>query len=108
MRNVDIDLMNFQDQRIGDARTNVNGFAEIDVKATPFYLLAEKGTDKGYLKLSRGTALPVSHLDVGGERLTHGIKATIYGERSVWRPAMIFISLWSSRTRPAPSRPNTR
>ena len=86
MRNVDIDLMNFQDQRIGEARTNVNGFAEIDVKATPFYLLAEKGTDKGYLKLSRGTALPVSHLDVGGERLTHGIKATIYGERSVWRP----------------------
>lgn len=86
MRSVDIDLMNFQDQRIGQARTNANGFAEIDVKATPFYLLAEKGTDKGYLKLSRGTALPVSHLDVGGEILTHGIKATIYGERSVWRP----------------------
>ena len=86
MRSVDIDLMNFQDQRIGEARTNANGFAEIDVNATPFYLLAEKGADKGYLKLSRAAALPVSHLDVGGEKLTHGIKATIYGERSVWRP----------------------
>ena len=66
--------------------TNANGFASIDTGATPFYLLAEKSGEKGYLKLSKGTALPVSHFDVGGENVTRGFKGFIYGERGVWRP----------------------
>src|SRR5262249_50100658 len=48
--------------------------------------LAEKDGQKGYLKVSPGTALPVSHFDVGGEKVAAGLKGHIYGERGVWRP----------------------
>ena len=83
---VNLKVMNFQDQEIGRATSNANGFTEIDTRETPFYLLAEKRGEKGYLKLSKGTALPVSHFDVGGENVTRGFKGFIYGERGVWRP----------------------
>jgi hypothetical protein len=86
MSGVNLTVMNFQDQAIGEARSNANGFAELDTTQTPFYLLAERGGEKGYLKLSKGSALPVSHLDVGGENVTRGIKGVLYGERGVWRP----------------------
>ncbi len=86
MSGVELTVMNFQDQPIGEARSNTNGFAELDTQQTPFYLLAENGTEKGYLKLSKGTALPLSHLDVGGENVTRGVKGMLYGERGVWRP----------------------
>ncbi len=86
MSGVNLTVMNFQDQEIGRARSNANGFAELDTRETPFYLLAEKRGGKGYLKLSKGTALPVSHFDVGGENVTRGFKGFIYGERGVWRP----------------------
>ena len=86
MSGVNLTVMNFQDQEIGRVRSNTNGFAELDTRETPFYLLAEKGGGKGYLKLSKGTALPVSHFDVGGENVTRGFKGFIYGERGVWRP----------------------
>ncbi len=86
MRGVNLSVMNFQNRVVGNAVTNSNGFAELDVDATPFYLLAEKSGEKGYLKLSKGTTLPTSHFDVGGEKVTDGIKGMIYGERGVWRP----------------------
>ncbi|MEE9614550.1 MAG: MG2 domain-containing protein [Thermodesulfobacteriota bacterium] len=86
MEGVEISIMNFQDQIIETAMTDGEGFAEVEVEATPFYLVAEKDGQKGYLKLSKGTALPVSHFDVGGDRVKSGIKGYIYGERGVWRP----------------------
>ena len=86
MSGVNISIMNFQDQLIASAKTDRDGTAEVEVEATPFYLIAEKDGDKGYLKLSKGTALPVSHFDVGGDKVKAGIKGYIYGERGVWRP----------------------
>ena len=68
------------------ASTDSDGFAELEPASTPFYLAAEHGGQKGYLKLNTGTALTVSHFDVGGEKVEGGIKGVIYGERGVWRP----------------------
>lgn len=81
-----VEIHNFQDQPIGKGDTNGDGIAELDPNGTPFYLIAKSGGEIGYLKLSRGSALPVSHFDVGGETVTAGLKGFLYGERGVWRP----------------------
>lgn len=83
---VTLRVMNFQDQLLVQGTTNEQGFAEIEVADTPFYLIAEKSGERGYLKLNKGSALPTSHFDVGGERVAKGLKGIIYGERGVWRP----------------------
>lgn len=86
MSDVSLELRNFQDQTISKTKTDNLGFSEIDNQQTPFYLIARKGAQIGYLKLNRGTALPTSHFDTGGEKINDGIKGFLYGERGVWRP----------------------
>lgn len=86
MQGTAVTLYNFQDQVIGRASTDSEGLAALPVDGTPFYVEAEKGKDRGYLKLSAGNALPVSHFDVGGQGTKQGVKGTLYGERGVWRP----------------------
>ena len=83
---VSLKLFNFQDQPAATASTDTDGFAELEPASTPFYLAAEHNGQKGYLKLNAGTALTVSHFDVGGEKVEAGVKGMIYGERGVWRP----------------------
>jgi uncharacterized protein YfaS (alpha-2-macroglobulin family) len=78
--------MNFQNRLMVQGTTDGQGFAELTVAQTPFYLIAEKGGERGYLKLNKGSALATSHFDVGGERVQRGVKGIIYGERGVWRP----------------------
>jgi hypothetical protein len=86
MSDVAIDVRNFQDQNIGKGITDKSGFAKIEFSGTPFYLIAKRNDQTGYIKVNDATALPVSHFDVGGVRLQQGIKGYIYGERGVWRP----------------------
>lgn len=86
MKDVGITIMNFQNRSMASLVTDAKGFANAKVNKTPFYLVATKGKQKGYLKLSAGTALPVSHFDVGGQKVKKGVKGFIYGERGVWRP----------------------
>jgi uncharacterized protein YfaS (alpha-2-macroglobulin family) len=83
---VKLSVMNFQNQTLETATSDSNGLATLKVNGSPFYVLAESGGQKGYLKVSQGTALPVSHFDVGGEKVNAGLKGHIYGERGVWRP----------------------
>lgn len=83
---VDITVMNFQNQPIAKLKTDANGLASVAMNSRPFYLIANKDKQVGYLKLSTGSALAVSQFDVGGEKVTHGVKGFIYGERGVWRP----------------------
>jgi uncharacterized protein YfaS (alpha-2-macroglobulin family) len=81
-----LEIRNFQNQIMERVTTGKDGFASVALKAAPFYLLAKKDGQTGYLKLNDGSALSTSHFDVGGEKVSHGIKGTIYGERGVWRP----------------------
>ena len=83
---VALDIRNFQNQSIARAETGSDGLVSFDVKGVPFYLVAKKGGEIGYLKMSKGTALANSHFDVGGEAVEGGLKGMVYGERGVWRP----------------------
>ena len=86
MAGVTVTFMNFQDQPIGRVTTDGDGIARYMLNGNPFYAIAEGNGQKGYLKMSAGTALPTSHFDVGGVSVVDGIKGFIYGERGVWRP----------------------
>jgi len=91
MSAVKVSIYNFQNQVIKTVTTDKQGFASVTDNSVPFYLSASitnpnKQAQKGYLKMSPGTALPVSNFDVGGYQMQNGIKGYIYGERGVWRP----------------------
>jgi uncharacterized protein YfaS (alpha-2-macroglobulin family) len=83
---VAVTLYNFQNQPIAHGKSDGKGLAELAADSTPFYLVAEKGRQKGYLKLNAGNVLPVSHFDVAGQTVQRGVKGHLYGERGVWRP----------------------
>jgi alpha-2-macroglobulin len=105
MKGVKLTAMNYQNQPIDTVTTDGDGLARFKPSGTPFYLLADKDGQKGYLKVSQGTALPVSHFDVGGEKVSAGIKGHLYGERGVWRPGddifMTFVLQDTGKTLPA-------
>lgn len=82
----EFEVRNFQGQILSKGTSDGSGFADIKLNGTPFLLVAKKFEDTTYLKLNTKTALAISHFDVGGEKITKGIKGHIYGERGVWRP----------------------
>ena len=86
LANVILEVRNFQNQALATLTTGTDGLARYKLKATPYYLFAQKDGQKGYLKISRGTALPISHFDAGGEAVKGGVKGFLFGERGVWRP----------------------
>ncbi|MBI3512154.1 MAG: hypothetical protein HY064_15960 [Bacteroidetes bacterium] len=82
-----IEVYDFQEQLLGSAQTDENGFAKLDLKKKkPFLLIAKSGDQRGYLKLDNGSSISVSAFDVGGDEVQKGLKGFIYGERGVWRP----------------------
>ena len=107
---VKVTAMNFQNQPVTSAVSNDEGLLHFQLKAAPFYLLADKGGHKGYLKVAQGTALPTSHFDVGGEKVSAGLKGHLFGERGVWRPGddiyLTFVLQDSHKTLP-PKHPVT-
>lgn len=86
MRGVPVTFRNYQNQPLRTVVTGPAGVVRTTLDAVPHYLVAERGNDRGYLKLNSGAALPTSHFDVGGEVVAEGLKGAIYGERAVWRP----------------------
>ena len=83
---LELQVLDYQQQIIGTAKTNSDGFAMIDIKRKPILLVAKKGREKSYLKLDDGSSLPLSHFEVSGADVKNGIKGFIFGERGVWRP----------------------
>ena len=83
---VDLEVYDYQLQRIGKGRTDGKGLAQVDLPRKPFILLGRKGKDTGYLRLADGYEKSMSRFDVGGQTLSKGLKGFIYGERGVWRP----------------------
>ncbi|MCL2074557.1 MAG: MG2 domain-containing protein [Marinilabiliaceae bacterium] len=93
INDVTVELLNFQTQTIGKAKTNNDGMATIEIKEKPFLVVASKGKQKGYLRVDDGYMLSISRFDVSGQTVPKGMKGYIYGERGVWRPGdSIFIS----------------
>ncbi len=81
-----VEIYNYQLQLIDKKRTDKNGLVSIGFEQKPFLLVAEKGKQKGYLKLDDGSSLSLSKFDVSGKVVQKGIKGYLYGERGVWRP----------------------
>lgn len=84
--NVEVEIYNFQEQLVGSAKTDADGFVNIDLKRKPYLLIAKKDKQRGYLRLDDGNALSLSMFDIGGQHNKKGVKGFIYGERGVWRP----------------------
>ena len=83
---VQLDFRNLQNQSIGRATTNSDGFATIKLSNKPFVVIASKDKQRGYLRLDDASSLSLSMFDVSGEVVSKGMKGFIYGERGVWRP----------------------
>ena len=83
---VELEVYDFQLQRIATAKTGGDGLAEMKVAHKPFVLLARKGKTVGYLRLADGFEKSMSRFDVGGQTVQKGLKGFVYGERGVWRP----------------------
>lgn len=86
VKNAQITVYNFQLQSIGEAETDVDGFAVIEAKGTPFIVVAEADKQKAYVRVVDGEEQSVSRFDVGGKEIQKGLKGFVYGERGVWRP----------------------
>lgn len=83
---VDLNIYDYQHQKIESLKTDNKGFAEIKLEKKPYLLIASNGRNRGYLRLDDGTSLSLSKFNVGGMRVQEGLKGYIYGERGVWRP----------------------
>lgn len=83
---VRVRAFNFQNQMLAEGSSDGSGFLTLHLAGQPFFIEAQQGQDKGYLRLSKEGVLAMSHFDVGGEKVVKGIKGAIYGERGVWRP----------------------
>lgn len=86
MPDVALTFYDYQHQMVGKAVTNGEGMCSVQLKQTPFLLMASKDKQKAWLRLTTGSALSMSMFDVDGSAVRKGIKGFIYGERGVWRP----------------------
>jgi hypothetical protein len=93
LRGVQVDIFDFQQQKLGSALTGTNGEVELETEREPYYLMGSLGDQKGYLRLDEGSSLSVSDFDVSGAQVQKGVKGFLYGERGVWRPGdTLFVS----------------
>jgi uncharacterized protein YfaS (alpha-2-macroglobulin family) len=83
---VHLHLMDYQKQVLVKLVTDSEGIAKTKINDKIFMVIAEKGDEKGYLRMDDGSSLSLSRFDVGGSSVRKGIKGFIYGDRGVWRP----------------------
>ncbi|MFN5170184.1 MAG: alpha-2-macroglobulin family protein [Cyclobacteriaceae bacterium] len=83
---VQVDLFDFQQQKLASASTGSNGQAVLASREKPFLVMATQGSQRGYVKMDDGESLSLSNFDVGGASVRQGLKGFLYGERGVWRP----------------------
>ncbi len=86
MGNVTIEFYDFQQQLLTSVQTGSSGTVNVQLPRKPFFVIAKKDKQRGYLKLENGNSLSLSRFDVAGEVTQKGLKGYLYGERGVWRP----------------------
>lgn len=86
MESVNLEFYDYQQQLIKSVITDNQGMAVIEFDENPFVVIANKGNQRGYLKLMDQNSLPLGRFDVGGKYAQKGLKGFMYGERGVWRP----------------------
>ncbi len=83
---VTVDVYDYQNQLLETVNSDSEGKVEIDLIRKPSLLVANRGVERGYLKLNDGSSLSLSNFNVSGVSIERGLKGFIYGERGVWRP----------------------
>jgi alpha-2-macroglobulin len=89
LKDIHVDLYNYQQQLIVSQKTDKNGvaiFESLSNNEEPEFVIATSNSDKAYLKINDGNSLSISDFDVGGVDVSEGLKGFIYAERGVWRP----------------------
>lgn len=86
MANTEIEFVDYTRQTIASVSTDANGMAVAKLSRKPLIVIAKKGPQRGYLKVSDGLANSMSKFDIEGEQTVKGVKGFIYAERGVWRP----------------------
>ncbi|MCF8364992.1 MAG: hypothetical protein K9H16_04380 [Bacteroidales bacterium] len=81
-----VKFFNFQQQNIGETSTASDGMATIMLSEHPYLIVVQKGDQQSWLRIDDGSSLSLSNFDVSGQKISKGIKGTMYGERGVWRP----------------------
>ncbi|MFD2698119.1 MG2 domain-containing protein [Mesonia sediminis] len=81
-----VSLYNYQKQLLSQAYTNKNGQVKLKSKQQAAFVVAQKGKQYAYAKLSGGNALSLSKFDISGQEVQGGLKGFIYTERGVHRP----------------------
>ena len=91
---VSVTVFDLQQQKIATLKTDNKGIATTDrLSKTPFFVVADDGKEKAYLRIDDGSSLALSRFDISGATVEQGIKGFIYGERGVWRPGdTLFLS----------------
>ena len=92
MANVQLTAFGLNNQKIGSALTNGEGYAEIPLIKSgsrgfiPAMITARSGSDFNYMPMS-STRVETSRFDVGGvNQNASGLRAFIYGDRDIYRP----------------------
>ncbi len=86
MANAEVAYYDYTTRLIAKGTTNSNGEISTNLKRKPFLMIAKKGNQRGYLKLTDGKVNSLSKFDVSGTYAEEGIKGFLYAERGVWRP----------------------
>ena len=86
LSNVSIELKSYVGTTITTGKTNSDGQVIIKTTKEPYSIIAKNSNQTSYLAIGKGTNLSTSHFEIGGEKVTNGLKGYIYGERGVWRP----------------------
>ena len=90
---VRLEVLDFQQQVIASGTSDSKGVCELNPRRKPFLLVAKRGNERAYLKISDENALSLSRFDIGGDIIQNGIKGFSYLERDVHRPGdSIFLS----------------
>jgi len=85
--NVKIQVFDYTNQLMCEGKTDNQGMVSLKYKDdVPHVVVASKGKEKGYLKVTSANSLSLSNFDVSGFANEKGIKGYFYGERGVWRP----------------------
>lgn len=83
---VQLNFYNQQNQLIHTMATDGDGVARTKLEKEAKLVVAESGSQKGYLRMTDGYSLSLSRFDVEGVERQKGMKGYLYGERGVWRP----------------------
>lgn len=82
----EVEFFDYNRKEIASVVTDAQGMAKLKFGTKPFLMIAKKGSQRGYMKLTDGRVNSLSQFDVDGEYVQKGVKGFLYAERGVWRP----------------------